>query len=132
MPAPVPYLLLPGTARAALELYARVFGGEVTVYTHADFHRDSGTPEAVAHGGLDGTVSLFAADAEPDAETLRAEGLFLSLLGAAEPSVLHAWFDALAEGGTVVDALAVRPWGDTDGTVRDRFGVTWLIGYQPS
>lgn len=132
MPAPVPYLLLPGTARAALEHYAEVFGGDVTVFTHADFHRDTATPEAVAHGGLDGAVSLFAADAEPGAATVHVQGLLLSLLGAAEPSVLHGWFDALAEGGTVVDALAARPWGDTDGTVRDRFGVTWLIGYQPA
>jgi len=36
----------------------------------------------------------------------------------------------LAEGGEVVDPLALKPWGDHDGQVRDRFGVTWLIGYQ--
>ncbi|APZ35534.1 hypothetical protein [Microbacterium aurum] len=33
-------------------------------------------------------------------------------------------------GGELVDPLALKPWGDHDGQVRDRFGVTWLIGYQ--
>lgn len=46
--------------------------------------------------------------------------------------MLRHWFDALAEGGTVVDALQQRPWGDWDGTVRDAFGVTWLIGFEAS
>lgn len=36
----------------------------------------------------------------------------------------------LSAGGRVVDPLQVRPWGDSDGQVVDRFGVHWLIGYQ--
>jgi PhnB protein len=52
-----------------------------------------------------------------------------SLLGTAEPAELERWFDALADGGEVIDPLALKPWGDHDGQVRDRFGVTWLIGY---
>ena len=29
-----------------------------------------------------------------------------------------------------VAQLQERPWGAHDGTVTDRFGVTWLIGYE--
>ena len=53
-----------------------------------------------------------------------------SLLGAADPATLHAWFARLAEGGRVVDALQSRPWGACDGQVVDRFGLHWLIGYE--
>jgi PhnB protein len=53
-----------------------------------------------------------------------------ALLGTAEPAVLEHWFAALADGGTVVDPLQKRPWGDHDGQVTDRYGLTWLIGYQ--
>jgi PhnB protein len=56
--------------------------------------------------------------------------MMLSLLGFAAPHVLDAWFTALSVGGRVIDALQQRPWGASDGTVRDRFGLTWLIGYE--
>jgi PhnB protein len=129
--APVPYLLLPGTARAALTRYQEVFGGELALHTYADFGRTDGPGDRVAHGVLQGPVSLSASDASGSEEPFRCTGLLLSLLGAAEPDVLHRWFDALAEGGTVLDPLVQRPWGATDGQVQDAHGVTWLLGYEP-
>ncbi|AMM19950.1 glyoxalase [Frondihabitans sp. PAMC 28766] len=127
---PKPYLLMPGSARAALEFWGRVFGGEVTVYTLAEFGREDGPAEAVAHGILAGDVELYAADATGDDKPFAGEGVLFSLLGIAPREVLHRWFDALGDGGTVLDRLQVRPWGASDGQVRDRFGVTWLIGYE--
>ena len=53
-----------------------------------------------------------------------------SLLGTAEPATLHAWFEALSDGGRVVDPLQDRPWGAADGQVVDSFGLHWLIGYE--
>jgi hypothetical protein len=47
----------------------------------------------------------------------------------AAPVVLSLWFDALSVGGDVRAALEARGWGDVDGTVTDRFGLTWLIGH---
>jgi PhnB protein len=62
---------------------------------------------------------------------VKVEGLMLSLLGAAEPEVLHRWFDHLSTGGgEVVDPLAPKPWGAADGQVIDRHGLRWLIGYE--
>jgi PhnB protein len=78
---------------------------------------------------LQGPVELFAADAGEGESSLRLDGVMFSLLGTAEPAELERWFDALADGGEVIDPLALKPWGDHDGQVRDRFGVTWLIGY---
>ena len=131
MTAMTPYLLLPGTARQALESYRDLFGGETEFHTFAEFGRDDGPGEYIAHGTLGaGPVNLFAADAAPREASLRTEGLLFALLGAAEPDELERWFAVLAEGGTVVDPLQRRPWGAHDGTVTDRFGVTWLIGYE--
>lgn len=125
-----PYLHLPGSAREALTFYRGVFGGELVLATYADVGRTDGPAEAIAHGMLQGRVELFAADAGPDGETLQLRGLMFSLLGTAEAAELEAWFTALAVGGRVVDPLQLRPWGDHDGTLVDRFGVTWLIGYE--
>lgn len=133
MTAPVPYLLLPGTSRAALQHYAETFGGQVELHTYAEFGRDDGPGEAVAHGHLGGgPVEVFAADVAGAEASFRAEGLLMSLLGVAEPDTAHAWFVALSDGGEVVSDLQARPWGATDGQVVDRFGVPWLLGYEPA
>ncbi|MFS2242089.1 VOC family protein [Microbacterium sp. OR16] len=126
----IPYLLFPGSAAEALSFYASVFGGETRLFTYAEAGRADGPGDAIAHGMLDGPIELAAADAAAGESTVSMNGMFFSLLGAAEPETPAAWFDALAEGGSIIDPLQKRPWGDHDGTLVDRFGVPWLIGYQ--
>ena len=125
------YVSFPGTAREALGFYADVFGGELALFTYEEFNRSDGPPDAIAHGQLSGAVGLAGSDAPAGEKTVRFEGLMLSLLGTAEPAVLHEWFDKLAVGGRVVDPLAAKPWGASDGQVIDRHGLHWLIGYEP-
>jgi PhnB protein len=131
MTAPTPYLHFPGTARDALNFYGEVFGCGVQLHTFEEFSRTDGPAEAIAHGYLvGGQVELFAADVAGDEPSFQAEGLMLSLLGTAAPSVLRTWFSGLSAGGRVVDDLQTRPWGASDGQVIDRFGVHWLIGFE--
>ena len=125
------YVSFPGTAREALGFYADVFGGELSLFTYEDFSRSDGPPDAIAHGVLNGVVALAGSDAAAGQKSVRLEGVMLSLLGTAEPSVLHEWFDKLAVGGLVMDPLAPKPWGASDGQVIDRHGLHWLIGYEP-
>lgn len=133
MTAPVLYLSFPGNARSALEFYADTFGGDLELHTYEEFSRSDGPSDAIAHGVLSGgPVSLYGSDAGPDDRPLRIEGVLLSLLGTAEPEVLQSWFDRLADGGTVIYPLAPKPWGASDGQVVDRYGLQWLIGYEPS
>lgn len=131
MTTPSVYVLFPGTAREALTFYADVFGGELSLHTNRDFG-SGGTPNAIAHGVLDGAVTLAGADADPPEKSIRMEGIMLSLLGAGEPELLHTWFRRLADGGRIVDPLGPKPWGASDGQVIDRFGLHWLIGYEPA
>ena len=72
--------------------------------------------------------SFTPADGEPG---FRSEGLMFALLGSADPATLTRWFEALADGGTVIDPLQERPWGASDGQVRDRYGLHWLVGFEP-
>jgi PhnB protein len=128
MTAPQVYVSFPGTAREALNFYASVFGGELTLHTYQDFGRSDGPETAIAHGVLEGAVSLSGSDAAEGEKSMRLEGIRLSLLGAAEPALLHEWFDRLAAGGTILDPLGPKPWGASDGQVVDRHGLHWLIG----
>jgi PhnB protein len=127
-----PYLLLPGTAQQALEFYASVFGGELVIHRYSEFGRTDGPADAIAHGMLQGPVEIFAADAGADDEPLSVRGMHFALLGTADGATMHAWFAGLSEGASKVDELQQRAWGDFDGTLVDRFGVPWLLGYQPS
>lgn len=130
MTGSVPYLLFPGDAADALQQYAAIFGGELRLFTYAQAGRTDGPEDAIAHGMLvDGPVELAGADAATGEASVSMSGMFLSLLGTADAETLTGWFDALAEGGEVIDPLQRRPWGDHDGTLVDRHGVRWLIGY---
>ena len=127
----IPYLLFPGSAAEALSFYSTIFGGDTRLFTYEQAGRTDGPGEAIAHGMLvDGPVELAGADAATGESTFEMSGMFFSLLGTAGPATLASWFDALAEGGRVIDPLQKRPWGDHDGTLVDRFGVPWLIGHQ--
>ena len=131
-PDPKPYVLFPGLAREALTRYQEVFGGTLDLHTYGEFGRSDGPADAIAHGSLDGPVTFFGADAGPDEDAFSSTGLMFALLGTAAPDVLRTWFAALAEGGRVVDPLSERPWHAWDGQVRDRFGLTWLLGWEPA
>lgn len=128
----IPYLLFPGTAAEALGHYRDVFGGELQLTDYAQAGRHDGPGDAVAHGQLSGgPVELAGADAGADDDAVQMSGMFLSLLGTADAATLTRWFGELAAGGRVIDALQRRPWGDHDGTLVDRYGIRWLIGFHP-
>ena len=121
----------PGAARETLGFYAEVFGGKLSFYTYKEFARHDGPPDSIAHGELSGVVALGGADAPEGGKSVRFEGLMPSLLGSAQPAVLHEWFDKLVVDGVVIDPLSQRSWGGVDGQVIDRHGLHWLIGYEP-
>ncbi|CAI9407380.1 VOC family protein [Nocardioides sp. T2.26MG-1] len=131
MTAPTPYIHFPGTAREALAFYAEVFGGTAQLNTFAEFGRDDGPGDAVAHGMVvGGPVAISGADVAGDEQPVRCEGLMLSLLGTTAPATMRDWFARLSAGGRVVDDLQTRPWGASDGQVVDRHGLHWLIGFE--
>lgn len=130
MTAPLVYISFPGTARQALGFYADVFGGDLALHSYEEFGRSDGPPDAIAHGVLSGAVSLAGSDGSAGEPTVPSTGIMLSLLGAAEPAVLHEWFDGLCVGASEIDPLTTRPWGDADGQVTDRHGLRWLVGYE--
>lgn len=125
-----PYLLFPGNAAEALDFYSGVFGGELRLSTFREFGRSDGPPDAIAHGVLAGAVPLYGADAGADEDAVHMTGVSLALLGTESPEILHAWFDALAAGGRVIQPLEPRAWGAADGQLVDRYGVRWLVGYE--
>jgi len=67
------YVSFPGTARQALGFYADVFGGDLALYTYAEFNRSDGPPDAIAHGELSGAVALAGSDAAAGEKSVLSE-----------------------------------------------------------
>ncbi|WP_139983878.1 VOC family protein [Nocardioides litoris] len=119
-----------GDARAAIEFYASVFGGQPTIMTFADAG-GMGMPEEeqhlLMHSDLvvNDSVAIMVADV-PSSMTHDQGNLHISLSGD-EADTLRSWFDGLAEGGTVDVPLEKAPWGDHYGQVKDKFGINWMF-----
>lgn len=128
-----PYLNFLGDARAAIEFYHSVFGGELTINTFADFGADVKDSELnlVMHSQLEtpsGYV-LMASDTPSHIEVPTGPKAFsISISGLdSENAELTGYFEALAEGGTVDQPLTTSPWGASFGMLTDKFGVSWLV-----
>lgn len=126
-----PYLSFRDGAYEAMQAYQRVFGGELTRATFAEFGMADGSADAdkTMHSQLvtDRGWVLMAADT-PAAMEHRQGGHAVALFGGPEDSEeLHRYWDGLADGGEVQEQLAVAPWGDEFGMLTDRFGVQWMV-----
>ena len=122
-----PYLGFNGNARAAVEFYQSIFGGETSFTTFGEGMPggDAADKDKIMHATLDaGAISFMAADSQ------RSDGfndsLSLSLSGD-DHDQLTGYFNALAAGGKVTMPLADQGWGDLFGMLVDQFGLTWMV-----
>lgn len=134
-----------GTARQALEFYRGVFGGDVTIATYGDVGMPAGVPgsDNVVFGQVENADGLRlmaydipGASEDPTATagtTSRENGMtftdrtFFQSLRADSLDELTGYWDALAEGGSIVEPLASSAWSPGFGMLTDRFGVTWVL-----
>jgi PhnB protein len=137
------YLLLPGTARAAMEDYARIFGaGDLRIMTVGDASGISpgatglpGDPDHVIHAQLSAGpgAPLMATDDPGGAGGLDGGSSHGTVLHAApDAETARRVFEALAEEGRVRRPLGPVFWSPAFGIVTDRWGVTWRITVAPA
>ncbi|RFA10622.1 bleomycin resistance protein [Subtercola boreus] len=142
-----------GEARAALEFYQSVFGGQLVIATYGDFGMPADAPGAtnVVFGQVesDGGFRVMAYDipGQPDIPggpdrsegadtagstrrengvTLTDQSFFLSVRGETLKEVMGYWA-TLSVGGAIVEPLAASAWSPGFGMLTDRFGVTWIL-----
>src|SRR5690242_14210740 len=122
------YLNFNGNARQAMEFYASVFGGSLTLNTFGEYGRQGPDADRVMHGSLenDQGYSIMGADVTSEMEYHAPAGFSMSLSGD-DAELLRGYFGKLAEGGTVTMPLAKQVWGDEFGMCVDQFGVSWLV-----
>ena len=134
-----------GDARAALEFYRSVFGGDLSIATYGDFGMPAEAPGAsnVVFGQLEsengfrvmaydipGEDGGLAANAgttrRENGVTLTDQPFFVSVRGDALDEVQGYW-EALSAGASIIEPLAASAWSPGFGMLTDRFGVTWIL-----
>ena len=114
-----PYLFFTGNCAEAMEFYHGIFGGKLDITPHAD---GKGTMHADLSGG---DITFFASDSD---RTTPYETCFISMsLSGNDSEKLTNAFNKLAEGGEITSELKTEVWGDTFGTLTDKFGVDWMV-----
>jgi PhnB protein len=124
-----PYLNFNGNARQALEFYASVFGGTLSLNTFAEFGaQDSPDAERIMHGMLetDAGYTIMAADVPSQMEYQPMAGCSVSLSGD-DVDALRGYWEKLSASGTTTMPMQKQAWGDEFGMCVDKFGVPWLI-----
>jgi PhnB protein len=128
--AVTPHLNFRGDARAALEFYRSVFGGDLAVVTYADMgSTDPATADHVSWGQVtaENGFRIMAYDAYPHLAWSRGEDPFFVSVRGTDPAELEGLWARLAEGATVRQELAPAAWAPLYGQLTDRFGVTWVL-----
>ena len=125
-----PYLNFQDNARAAMEFYQSVFGGELTLSTfgEAGSADDPADTDKIMHSQLiaDEGLTLMASDT-PGHMTFEAPKGFSVSLSGEDDAELRKYWERLNEGGQQVVPLEVAPWGDAFGWCVDKFGISWMV-----
>jgi PhnB protein len=120
-----------GDARAALEFYRDVFGGELTVITYGAMNAVQRPEEAeqIMWGQVTAPSGFAVMAYDVPADRPYDKGIapfFESVRGESVEDVTPIW-EGLSDGATIVQELKPSPWAPAYGMLTDRFGITWVI-----
>ncbi len=129
-----PYLNFDGTCEEAFRFYKVVFGGEFL----GDVHKMKDIPgmeipeeakNRIMHVALPvGNDLLMGSDVFPGQPFVQGNNNYISLFPESREEA-DRLFGALSEGGEVEMPMADQFWGDYFGSLKDKFGVYWMINY---
>lgn len=131
-----PYLSFRTEARAAMEFYQDVLGGQLDINVFSEFPdmlQDPSEGDLVMHAQLttaDGLV-LMASDTPSSMPYEKPQGISVSLSGTS-PDATQAVWEKLADGAIITMPLGDAPWGGLFGMLVDRFGIAWMLNGDPA
>jgi PhnB protein len=120
-----------GDARAALEFYQSVFGGDLVIVTYKDAYSVQDPAEAgqVMWGQVAAKNGFRVMAYDVPSRMPWDQGknaFFVSVRGDSTREITELW-EKLSVGATVVQPLAPSGWAPLYGMLKDRFGITWVL-----
>lgn len=139
-----PYLNFDGTCEQAFNFYKKVFQKDFNRYGIMRFGdvpaQESMPPfpddvkNRVMHVGIDiGEQTLMGSDIMPGMDNRPfqiGDNNYVSIHPDSREEA-DRLFNELSEGGVVEMPMADQFWGDYFGSLRDKFGVCWMVNYNP-
>ena len=132
----VPYLFFDGTCAEAMQFYADVFGGTISVIQlwsemppNPNYPIPDEQKNRVMHAHMSSkSFSLMGSDGTPGNEQKGGNiSLSLNFKDVTEGEKL---FDALSKGGNVETPLSEMFWGAKFGQFTDKFGIDWMVNIE--
>lgn len=123
-----PYLMFDGECREAMGFYRDIFGGELQLQSYGEVDPSAGAElkDRVMHSSLRGGQADLMAGDTPERGSLGAGKVQLTLSGTDEQT-LRSMFESLGKGGKVGVPLERQMWGDLFGSLKDRYGIDWMV-----
>jgi PhnB protein len=127
-----PHLNFRGQARAALEYYQSVFGGDLSIATYRDIHavEDDSHADDVAFGQIQAASGfrVMAYDVQPSKQYDAGMNAFYITLHSTDADTVTGCWARLADEGRVLTPLVPAAFAPLYGMLTDRFGITWIFG----
>ncbi len=132
-----PYLNFGGNAEEAFNFYKSVFGGEFSSMVKFKDMPMEGAPvseadgDKIMHMALPiGDELLMASDAlESFGQTVTPGNNSYISVHPATKEEADRIFNALSEGAEIEMPIDDQMWGDYFGSLKDKFGIGWMVNY---
>ena len=134
-----PHMNFNGNAEEAFTFYRSVFGGEFEKVIRFKDLAIAGFPVAeneankIMHIALPiGSTSLMANDVpEIMGRTNENENRSKIVINAESREEADKIFNGLSDGGQVEGPIGDSPWGTYFGCFRDKYGIEWMVDFDP-
>lgn len=134
-----PYLGFSGNCEEAFKFYKSVFGGEFSNLSRfSDVPADMPSPESdgdkIMHVSLpigEGQVVMGSDRPSSMGPTVSGNNVHVSVSPASREEGLRI-FNGLSEGGQITMPFEKTFWGADFGMCTDKYGVQWMVNYDPN
>lgn len=136
-----PWINFNGTAEEAFNFYKSIFGGDFTKVVRfkdlasAEFQVPDSEANKLMHIALPiGKHNLLIANDVPEfmGRVNEAENRSKIILNAESREEADQIFNGLSAGGDVEGQIGDSPWGTYAGMFRDKYGIEWIVEFDPT
>ena len=134
-----PHINFNGNAEEAFTFYKSVFGGEFAKImrfkdlSSPDFPVDESEANKIMHIALPIGKNVLMANDVPESmgKTNENENRSKISISAESKEEADKLFNGLSAGGKIEFPIAESPWGSYFGMFRDKYGIEWMVDFDP-